>query len=353
MRKPNYLRFITFFLIGIVIYILLIAELIHLESASPRSNIHHFEEAVWYSIITVATVGYGDFYPVTTGGRAIGLIFVAMSFTLYGLIIGQITTFMATIKENQRLGYTGTDFKNHTVVIGWNQFGKDVVDQLVGVGKKVGIVTNIYNDIDLLRESYSPKLVYILYSDLNNFDLLSKVNLEDASNVFINLTDDTEKLVYILNLKKHFGELKFVVTLENNSLKHTFHTAGTSYIISKNEITSKLLASYIFEPDVAEYSEDIMSYAEADDDHDIKEYKILFSNTYCNRDYIEAFIDLKKSHNSILIGISKNVNGYRKLIKNPPDTVKIEEGDYLIMITTKKEEKNLGQIFKIEEGYIG
>ena len=136
---------------------------------------------------------------------------------------------MASIKENQRLGYNGTHFTNHTVVIGWNQFSKDVVDQLVGVKKKVAIITNVFNDIDLLKESYDPKLVYTLYADLNNFELVSKANLEEASNVFINLVDDTEKLVYILNLKKHFGELKFVVTLENSSLKQTFHTAGNDH----------------------------------------------------------------------------------------------------------------------------
>ena len=353
MRKPNYKRFFIFFVISAVIYIMLLMELLNLEKTNPSANLRHFDDAVWYSIVTVATVGYGDYVPVTTGGRAIGLIFIGLSFTLYGLIIGRITNFMATIKENQRLGYAGTDFKNHTVVIGWNQFGKEVVDQLVGVGKKVAIVTNVYNDIDLLKESYNSKLTYVLYSDLNNFELLSKSNLDEAANVFINLQDDTEKLVYILNLKKHFGELKFVVTLENSSLKHTFHTAGTTYIISKNEITSKLLASYIFEPDVAEYSEDIMSYAEADDDHDIKEYKVLPMNPYCNKDYIDAFIDLKKSHNSILIGISKTIKGYRKLIKNAADNVKIEEGDYLILITTKRDEPDLMGIFHIEEGFVG
>ncbi len=353
MRKSQILKFILYVIVGIGIYTALLFELVNVESASPKATIHSFGEAVWLSIVTLATVGYGDYYPVTTEGRVIMGVFIVLSLTLYGFIIGRITNFMASIKENQRLGYSGTDFKNHTVVIGWNQFSKDVVDQLVGVHKRVAIVTNVFNDIDLLKESYDPKLVYTLYADLSNFELIGKANLAEASNVFINLADDTEKLVYILNMKKHFGDLKFVVSLENSSLKQTFHTAGTSYIISKNEITSKLLASYIFEPDVAEYSEDIMSYAEADDDHDIKEFKILYSNPYCNRSYIDAFIELKKNTNSILIGISKSDKGYRKLIKNPADNVKIEEGDYLIMITTKRAEKDLQQIFKIEEGFIG
>jgi voltage-gated potassium channel len=239
------------------------------------------------------------------------------------------------------------------VVIGWNQFGKDVVDQLVGVYKKVAIVTNVINDVDLIRETYDKKLVYVIFSDMANFELISKTNIHLASAVFINLKDDTEKLVYILNMKKHFGNLKFVVTLDNSSLKQTFHSAGTTYTVTKNEISSKLVASYIFEPDVAEYSENIMSYAETDDDHDIKEYKVIGHCAFCKKDYEYAFIHLKKQYNSVLIGISKLIEGKRILFKNPSEPLMVEEGDYLLMITTKKADLELQKLFQIEEGYMG
>ncbi|MEJ0031859.1 MAG: hypothetical protein WDO15_16455 [Bacteroidota bacterium] len=46
--------------------------------------------------------------------------------------------------------------------------------------------------------------MYTLFADYNNFDLIEKAaNLKKASIVFINLGDDTEKLVYIINIKKH------------------------------------------------------------------------------------------------------------------------------------------------------
>ena len=80
--------------------------------------------------------------------------------------------------------------------------------------------------------------------------------------MFINLTNDTEKLVYILNLKKSFPNLDYVVTLDNGDLKNTFISAGVTNTISKHEISSKLLASYMFEPDVAAYSESILSFAD-------------------------------------------------------------------------------------------
>jgi len=78
-----------------------------------------------------------------------------------------------------------------------------------------------------------PNQVFILYSDYNNFDLLEKANIREASIVFINLDDDTEKLVYIINIKKHFSDLNYVVTLDNGILKAPFHHAGVTYAISQ------------------------------------------------------------------------------------------------------------------------
>lgn len=352
MITPNYTKFSSYLFLVIILYASLVMILLHFEQMDANSNITNLGEAMWYSVVTLTTVGYGDYTPITLGGRLVGLVFLALSLSIYGLLIGQITNFMDTVKENQRLGYTGTDFENHTVIIGWNSYGKAVVDQLVAVGQKVAVVTNIQNDIDLIRENYNKTMAYILFAEYTNFELIAKTNIRKASNVFVNLKDDTEKLVYILNLKKAFGELKMVVMLDNSDLKNTFHSAGTTYAVSKNEISSKLLASYIFEPDVAAYSEDIMSFTEDDEDHDIKQYKIIKTNPFLGKDYNDVFHSLKKKCNSVLIGISKKRLSSYRLIKNPSEDVKIELGDYLILITSNKSQDEVDKIFQIKEGLI-
>src|SRR5690606_5678179 len=74
--------------------------------------------------------------PVTTAGRAIAAIFLLYSIVIFGFLIAYFTTLMATNKEKRKFGYTGTDFEGHAVIIGWNDFGKLVLEQLIGVGKK-------------------------------------------------------------------------------------------------------------------------------------------------------------------------------------------------------------------------
>ncbi|NQW28709.1 MAG: NAD-binding protein [Flammeovirgaceae bacterium] len=334
------------------IYQGLIIALVEVEKHSD-SGLGDYSNAYWYSLVTLTTVGYGDLYPTTPNGRIVGGVFVLLSMVFYGTIIGSISTLLHNLKENKKLGHEGTNFKNHIIIIGWDDFGTLVTDQLLGVEKKIGIVTDSKTTIDFINDKYHSKNIFTLYNDYSNLDFYRKINIEESAMVFINLEDDAEKLVFVLNLKKVYPNLKFAVVLDNSELKETFEVAGVMHVISKHEISSKLLASYIFEPDVADYAESIMSFADSDEDFDIKQFSVSLDNPLLNMNYEEAFFKLKKEYNAVLIGISKNKNdGTRELFKNPVIDINIELSDYLIMIINGKTNKVLKALFQVEEGLI-
>lgn len=350
MKRPNYRRILFLVLAVVLAYSVVLFVIFSLEHDAPNSKITNVEDALWYLIATITTVGYGDVVPVTYWGRFLGIIVLLSSLGVYGFIIGQIANFMSTLKEHKELGLNGTSFKHHVVMVGWNDFGQSVISHLIAAGKQVAVVTKDRSSIDIIREYYNHDQVFTLYSDYNNFDLLEKANIREASIVFINFSDDTEKLVYIINIKKHFSDLNYVVTLDNGNLKNTFQHAGVTYAISKNEISSKLLASYIYEPDVALFSEEILAYAHKDDEYDIKQVQVKENNPYAGVFYEKVFFDLKKLYNVVLIGVVKLSDGKRKLIKNPEGSVKINGGDYLMLLLDKRGEERLRKLFHIEEG---
>jgi len=349
VKKPDHLKLIyslasLFLFYGVIIYLL------HtIESSVPGSKMISWQDGLWYVVATITTVGYGDVYPITYWGRALGFVVMLSSLGVYGFIIGQIANFMSTLKEQRNLGLNGTDFNNHVVIIGWNDFGRSVISHLVAAGKQVAVITRERSSIDAIREFYDTDKVYTLYADYSNFELLEKANIKNASIVFVNLSDDTEKLVYVINLKKIFADLNYVVTLDNGNLKGTFQNAGVTYTICKNEISAKLMASYIFEPDVALFSEEILAYAHNDHEYDIKQMKLLAGNSFVGSYYDKAFFDLKKSCNVILIGLVKMNGTERKFIKNPDGSVKIEAGDYLVMMMDGKGKDALKKQFRIQE----
>ncbi|MFN8342145.1 MAG: NAD-binding protein [Cyclobacteriaceae bacterium] len=353
MKRPNYRQILLTLLALVVIYGALVWILLDLEVGAPHSRIEGLEDALWYLTATLTTVGYGDVYPVTYWGRMIGFVFLLSSLGVYGFIIGQIANFMSNLREQKAMGLNGTTFSNHAVMIGWNEYGQSVISHLIAAGRQVAVVTKDRPSIDIIREYYPTDQVFTLFTDYNNFDILEKANIRQASVVFINLTDDTEKLVYVINLTKRYENLNYVVTLDNGNLKSTFQHAGVKYAISKNEISSKLLASYIYEPDVAVFSEELIAYAHEDHEYDIKQFLITGNNPLINMPYEKAFFDLKKQCNIILIGIVKSDQGdgkERRLLKNPDSNVIIEKNDYLLMMMNRKGQERLNRWFQIEEG---
>ncbi len=61
------------------------------ESASTQANIKTGIDALWWSVVTLATVGYGDKYPVTTAGRVVGVIVIVIGVGLFSAL----TSFLA------------------------------------------------------------------------------------------------------------------------------------------------------------------------------------------------------------------------------------------------------------------
>src|SRR5258708_22083925 len=130
MKRPSYRNVIITVIAFACIYGGLLALLLRLESGEPQSKLNTLQDAMWYMVETLTTVGYGDALPVTYWGRMIGFVFLLSSLGVYGFIIGQIANFMSTIREQKELGLNGTNFKNHVVIIGWDDFGQSRISHL-------------------------------------------------------------------------------------------------------------------------------------------------------------------------------------------------------------------------------
>jgi hypothetical protein len=89
-------RYISLAFLAVFIYILLIALLVRFESASPDASITGPGGAVWYTLTTLTTVGYGDTYPITPGGRVIGALFQLMSI---GVLVTLISTVLSLLRS--------------------------------------------------------------------------------------------------------------------------------------------------------------------------------------------------------------------------------------------------------------
>lgn len=337
--------------ISAILYVVLIVVLVQIEKNAANGNIKSIYDGFWYSIVTLTTVGYGDYFPVTPIGKILGLAVIFSSVGVLGFLIGNFTNIIQNHMEKKKRGFFGTDFTNHFVIIGWDNFGKNVCDQIVNAHCNVAVVTDNTNDLELINDLYPNDQVFVLLADYNNMEALVKVNIKETNSVFVNFYEDTKSLIYVINLKK-LHELNVVVVLQTSELKETFKTIGVNHIVSKNDITSKMVASYIFEPDVAAFTEDLIETSIEGDDFDMHQYRVTKTNPFLDMDYMDAFIDLKKKYDCILVGITKIKNNKRVLLKNPSENVKIELDDYILVISSAIYQKRLDMEFGVKEGVI-
>ena len=68
---------------------------------SPDTNIKSAEDAVWWSISTVTTVGYGDNYPVTTEGRILGMVLMTAGVGLFGGLSGLVASLFLGARDKK------------------------------------------------------------------------------------------------------------------------------------------------------------------------------------------------------------------------------------------------------------
>jgi voltage-gated potassium channel len=92
--------FTTVCILAIILIIFSSISVLQFET-DPNSNIKTAEDALWWSYVTITTVGYGDKFPVTTGGRIIGVLLMTAGVGLFGTFTAFVSSWFLADKKNE------------------------------------------------------------------------------------------------------------------------------------------------------------------------------------------------------------------------------------------------------------
>jgi voltage-gated potassium channel len=92
--------FATVAFISIVLVIFSSIAILNLEDA-PESNIKTPSDALWWSFVTITTVGYGDRFPVTHEGRLIAAVLMTAGVGLFGTFTGYVASFFMEAEQKK------------------------------------------------------------------------------------------------------------------------------------------------------------------------------------------------------------------------------------------------------------
>ncbi len=121
-----------------------------LENEAVNGNIKSLEDGIWWGIVTLLTVGYGDRYPVTTEGRILAVFLMLAGVMGIAVITAKISSFFLERALRERRGFVDTQtLKNHFVICGWKEEMAVFLLQLLDSNQKI-------KDSDLVLLSNAP-----------------------------------------------------------------------------------------------------------------------------------------------------------------------------------------------------
>jgi voltage-gated potassium channel len=117
LKRENLFRII----VGIAMLVLVSALLVFLsEMRGNRQMFKGYFDAIWWAVVTWATVGYGDKYPVSPAGKVLAMVLVFASVAFSSILSGTIASIFVDRKIREGKGLQVVTVKNHIVVCGWN-----------------------------------------------------------------------------------------------------------------------------------------------------------------------------------------------------------------------------------------
>ncbi|HZM80545.1 MAG TPA: ion channel [Candidatus Limnocylindrales bacterium] len=168
----------------------------------------------WFFLVTSATVGYGDFYPVTTAGHLVGAYIIAGGIATLTTLFARLAVVIDNAKGRRMNGSADVKAADHLVVVGYTP------------GRTERLVDEILADIDgrrlvlcaapdTLSHPMPDRDVDFVRGDLTDEAVLRRAAVDQASRLLIDANDDNEALAILVTVNHLVDACHVVVALRD------------------------------------------------------------------------------------------------------------------------------------------
>ncbi len=226
----------------------------------PEKPDLNWKDATWWALVTMTTVGYGDYFPVTTGGRyLIGIPTMIFGIGFLGFIISEVAAKMIESRSMRLRGMADIKMKEHVLIINFSRL--ESVLELISELKSDR--STMQKDICLIDETLSE-----LPGELQKFnvsfvrgnptreDTLKQANTLEASHAIILSKDpgdshsDDQNLATVLVIENLNPKIFSIVEVIDPGKTKQMELAGCDSAVCVSELTANLVIQELQDPGV-------------------------------------------------------------------------------------------------------
>ena len=215
-----------------------------------------FFDALYMTVITITTIGYGEVKALSHNGRIFNIIFIITSFTTFTIALAGLTRYIASGEmflylQNRKLMKALEQLNNHVIVCGFGRNGQQAAKTLKS--HKLPFVAIDYrekNIDDFLK--HDPNLIYIK-GDATDDALLLQAGIERAAGLICALPTDADNVFIVLSARSLNPTIQIISRSAQASSIAKLKKAGADNVVMPDRIAGTHMATLLSKPDVIEF----------------------------------------------------------------------------------------------------
>ena len=301
---------------------------------------YSFIDAVYMTVITVTTVGFGEVKPFTPEEKVFTIFLILTSITLFGYAVSTFSEYLVSGKlfdyfKHKKVEKKIAQLKGHTIVCGYGRNGRQAVVKLINYNKEFVVVEM---DKDLIDEIETNEYLCI-QGDATLDETLIAAGILEADNLITALPKDADNLFVVLTARQLNNGFKIISRASNESSYSKLKIAGADNVIMPDKLGGDHMASLVTTPDVIEFVDRLTIEGETTanlEEIDVDE----LPKHYIGKTILD--LDLRKETGCTVIG-------YRHLDKdyiiNPEASLTLKRGSHLIVLGRPEQITKLRELF--------